>query len=207
MSFIISYLPVLLGRIGPFVFVLSGLISLFSVWLFLRLIPDRPPYLPIVAIFAIVNVMYFANIIPPIPLALKDSGIFHSISRLEPGKYEVITEIEPWYSFLQTRQKVRIITGNDLYAYSAVFAPSRLALSITHEWQYKGSDGWQTTSMFSFPIIGGRDGGYKGYSIITNVKEGFWRVNIKTPTGQLIGRINFEVDIVLAPPNLVIESR
>jgi len=189
-SFVISYLPVVLGKIGPFVFVLSGVISLVLIWLFLRLIPDRPPYVPILGIFLAVNFMYFANIIPPIPLALKDFGIFHSLVRNSSGQYEVLAEQEPWYAFLQTK-KVHIAPGETLYAYSAVFAPTRLSLNIVHQWQYKSDVGWQTVSALEFPIVGGRDGGYRGYSFHRNVTPGEWRVNIKTSDNQIIGRIDF----------------
>ena len=42
-------------------------------------------------------------------------------------------------------------------------------------------------------IAGGRDGGYRGYSL-TTVNSGNWRVNIETERGQLIGRVKFKVE-------------
>ena len=202
-SFCISYLPVVVGSIGRAVFVSSGLVSLFLICLFGKFLASQVPEVwreskvssfgVVTVIYLLINALYFLNIVPPIPLALKDSGIFHGIFRNAEGQYEVMIENEPWYSFLQSRQKVNIFTDDILYAYSAVFSPTGLSLDIVHEWQYKSENDWQTLSTFNFLIIGGRDGGYRGYSFSKNVIPGLWRVNIKTRQGQLIGRVNFEV--------------
>ena len=200
-SYCISYLPVVTGKIGPTILVLSGLASLVLIWFFIKFLKAQVPEVwqesgrsalgSVAGIFLLVNVLYFLNVIPPIPLALKDSDILHSISRNSEGQYEVLVESEPWYAFLQGSQKVHIMPGDTLYAYSAVFAPTRLSLDIIHEWQHDSEGGWQTVSTQRFPIVGGRDGGYRGYSLSRNVSPGRWRVNVKTATGQIIGRLDF----------------
>ena len=32
------------------------------------------------SVVLIVNILYFANLIPPVPLALKDAGIYHQVN-------------------------------------------------------------------------------------------------------------------------------
>jgi hypothetical protein len=44
-----------------------------------------------------------------------------------------------------------------------------------------------------FSIMGGREGGYRGYSVKSTPRAGRWRVNIETPDGLLIGRVPFVV--------------
>jgi hypothetical protein len=90
-----------------------------------------------------------------------------------------------------------------------VFSPTHLDTQIVHEWQYYNpvDEEWQTTDTISFPIIGGRDGGYRGYSSKSTISPGRWRVNVETPHGQTIGRINFQVEEVSSLPELIPEVR
>ena len=50
--------------------------------------------------FLLINFMYFANIIPPIPLALKDAGVYNDISRTPDGAYQVLAEKTDWRDML-----------------------------------------------------------------------------------------------------------
>jgi len=77
-----------------------------------------------------------------------------------------------------------------------VFAPVHFTMKIVHSWQhYNGKrKRWVPVSVVSYPINGGRDGGYRGYTIKTNPGPGEWRVDISTGDGHLLGRIRFSVD-------------
>jgi len=61
-------------------------------------------------------------------------------------------------------------------------------------------------SSVTFPINGGRDGGYRGYTIKHNPEPGDWRVDINTSEGHLIGRITFKVERAAVPPQTVPEA-
>ena len=78
---------------------------------------------------------------------------------------------------------------------SAVFAPAKLTESIFHEWAYfdETRRRWTPTDRLPFTVIGGRDLGYRGYSLKKNIFPGTWRVDVTTSRGQLIGRIIFNV--------------
>lgn len=41
--------------------------------------------------------------------------------------------------------------------------------------------------------MGGREGGYRGYSVKGNLFAGEWRVNVTTERGQSLGRTSFTV--------------
>ncbi len=203
-SFFIFFLPVVFHRIGPYMFLASGLASLCVVALFLSLLYWLTPEIvrrertrvarSIAVIFVIFNILYFSNAIPPLPLALKDAGIYHSVARNSDGGYTLLAEPVPWYeAYLRYNTLFHYGAGESAYAYSAIFAPSGLATVILHEWQRydTGLGQWVTTDTLRFPIIGGRDGGYRGYSIKAGIIAGKWRVNVITQYGQLIGRISF----------------
>jgi hypothetical protein len=151
----------------------------------------------------IFSALYFTNAIPPLPLALKDTGVFHSIDRVGEN-YEATYEPTPWYTTYLGNEVVHRVEGNAVYAYSAVFAPTALTIDIIHEWQRYDEDvqEWKTATIVRFPINGGRDGGYRGYSFKYNPAPGNWRVNVRTEYQQIIGKILFKVEEVPSLPQL-----
>jgi hypothetical protein len=62
---------------------------------------------------------------------------------------------------------------------------------------------WVSVSVVSYPINGGRDGGYRGYTVKRHPQDGDWRVDISTGDGRLLGRVRFKVDPNTAPVNPV----
>lgn len=212
-SFMIFFLPVVFRAIGPAMFVVSGLVSLAILALLMRLLRLAVPDVvkrertrvarSVAVIFIVFNVLYFSNMIPPLPLALKEAGVYHNVTKIGT-EYHLEAEAQSWYVSLFSYNTVfHTATGQTAYAYSAVFAPSGLSTTIFHEWQYYDATagGWVTATTQSFPINGGRDGGYRGYSAKTDLAPGKWRVNVKTQYGQLIGHVTFTVsDIPLTQP-------
>jgi hypothetical protein len=76
-----------------------------------------------------------------------------------------------------------------------VFAPIQLKTNVVHIWRRydETTRMWRTESTVKFPIVGGREGGYRAYSIKSRPASGRWRVDIETAEGLLIGRIPFSV--------------
>ncbi len=187
-SFFIFFLPVVFRTIGPWMFVVSGIVSLCAVTLFMKVLYFVVPEVvrkertrvarTIAVIFVIFNVLYFSNAIPPLPLALKEAGVFHSVQRLSDGAYVLTEEPREWWNILERYSKTFHQAPIDtVVVWSAIFAPTGLATTIFHEWQYydPALGSWQTTNTEQFPILGGRDGGYRGYSIKEDVRPGEWR--------------------------------
>ncbi len=213
-TFAIFYLPVVVGQMGAWIFVFSGLASLLGIGLLIGLLfvidPDkirqirRVLIVSIGTIFIVMNFLYFTNIIPPIPLALKEIEIFHQIKR-QAGGYQVLVESKPWYAWLRRPDQYHFTADSAVYAFSSVFAPTNLETPIIHEWQHwiEATKEWTTVSRIAFTIAGGRDQGYRGYSVKQNILPGRWRVNVKTPRGQLIGRKTFEVEVTAVAPDLL----
>ena len=205
------YLPVVLGSIGPMIFLLSIAVSLLMIGVFVfalgyiipkRLAESRPflirAFLAIAAGFII---LYALNVIPPLPLALKDEGVLHSLTRVG-DTYQATYEQDPWYDWLPTYAPVfHEAPGDTVYIYTALFVPTKIRLTLKHEWQRydTGSKRWMTTDIVSFPVAGGRDGGYRGYSKKSGLVPGAWRVNVITDYGAIISRIDFSVEAVDTP--------
>ena len=215
-SFSIFYIPILLGTLGAKIFLLSGFISLILIALFIFLISRLMPQLvsrgrniligSIGGIYIIINIFYFTNIIPPIPLSLKDAGVYHSVERAN-GDYIVKYEQRKWYEFYKKYKNEFNRAGSEpVYFYSAVFSPTDLNTTIYHSWQYFDEDKgeWIESFKIGYAIVGGRDGGYRGYSIKENIFSGRWQVDVMTEREQLLGRYKFTVVDVQTPP--VLES-
>ncbi len=215
-SFTIFLVPLLLKNIGAEIFVLSGVVSLLLLWLFLealrrfareKFLESRTNiWLFVTLIFVGINGLYFSNLIPPIPLSLKEAGIYHSINRSAKGNYVVSKEVRGVEKYFTFREPIHWQRGEPLYAYTAIFSPGSINTDIAHEWQYKDEGGeWITATRIPLYLSGGRLGGFRTYSNKFNFTPGDWRVDVKTLRGQLIGRINFEIIVVDQEPELVSE--
>jgi hypothetical protein len=209
-TYLVLITPTVLGTIGTSTFILAGLLSLFVIILMLqavmRLFPDvyrrsvRALFLSIGGVYLGFHLLYFSNAIPPVPLALKDIGIYHSVVR-DDGLYKVIYEAPHQYAFWRTTSPVFHYTPNEAtYCFSSVFAPTRLRTKIYHSWQRNTEPGgWVRESRIPFSIDGGRNEGYRGYTIKPNIRAGEWRCVVETETGQVIGETHFSAVEVAEP--------
>jgi len=217
LAYFVLVVPMVLGRMGDTVFVLSGAISLVVASCFLLvlyLVSKKAAsfvlpktFFSIVVIFIIFNALYFSNIIPPVPLSLRGIGVYHFVEKTTEGDYKAIYEKPLWYEFFRDTNKIfNKFEGEDAYCFSSVFAPVRMSTGINHRWEYynEALGNWRTTTLVSFPIVGGRDSGYRGYSQKSNPPLGRWRCSVETARGALIGRTTFNVVIggVVAPGGL-----
>ena len=205
-SFLIFFFPVILGRMDDAIFLLSGIASLiitgFFVYVLSWFTPQRVKkgafmlIASVFGIFALINSLYFTNLIPPIPLSLKDLGVYRSLTKFPDGSYLLSGEKQSWVDSLFGRADLHLVMGEPLYAFNAIFAPTSLSANIVHVWQYYDEDnGWTTSSRVNLSIVGGRDNGFRTYSTKTNLFPGKWRVSVETLRGQLIGRLTFNLEL------------
>ena len=205
--FSIYFLPVLIKQMGFLVFLGSGAVSLALIGIFIfiisRLAPGRYTeskkflFLTVSLLYIFMNVFYFTNIIPPIPLSLKTGDVFHFVEKQGSGDYLVVGEEDTWREKWNLGQTLHLLPGEPAYFFSSVFAPTDLGIRLIHHWQYfnESKGRWESVNKISFPIKGGRDEGYRGFSKKNSVFAGEWRVDIETDRGQVIGRVRFDIEI------------
>lgn len=214
LSFLIFFLPVISGRIGIEMFfgsqVVAVLVMVLFVKLFASVIPEmyrssrRKLLRSIFSILLLFNLLYFVNVIPPLPLALKEATVAHSVERVS-GNYELTVEPLKWYErYLRYNTVFHRTNSEPVYVFTSVFAPTRLSTTVTHEWEYYDHvrESWDLVSRVSYPIQGGRDGGYRGYTREDALVPGDWRVNVRAADGRLIGRVGFTIEQVPEPAPL-----
>ena len=204
-SFFILIAPVVVHAIGDWVFIVSGIISFGIISIFIHfpfvIVPKRAKQSKkalswsVFGIFFIINTLYFTNIMPPAPLALKESGVYSFVEKNTDGTYTLRGPQKTWRDFFQP-QLFKTSYGESVYVFSSIFSPAKLNTNILHVWQYydENSKKWVDKSKINLGIVGGRDGGYRTYSIKENVFPGLWRVDIETERGQLIGREEFRIE-------------
>lgn len=206
-SFAIFFLPVVLKTMGAHIFLLSGAVSLVFMYIFARALFKVVPRRyqdnrinlrnAVLSIFVFINILYFTNLIPPIPLSMKSAGVYHLVERVG-GEYFVLEEKRSWYENLPFwPEKVHWQPGSSLFVFSSIFAPTDLNTRVVHDWQYYNevSQRWVSATRVTYGISGGREGGYRGFSQKNNLFPGQWRVDVKTERGQIIGRVSFALEV------------
>lgn len=226
-AFAIYFMPMILHKISTRVFAISGAVSVVAIIFILLILAASSHNLfagrsgwavfgSIAGILVLVNGLYFVNLIPPLPLSLKEADVYHSLVVNGPGDYTVTSEhqkttgiasIDFLARFFALRQTVHIKPGDPLWAYTAVFSPTALNTKIVHEWQhYNRVNGqWVTRAVVPLSVVGGRGGGYRTFSEVTGITAGRWRVDVETLGGQVIGRLNFNVVVQSKEPPLQTE--
>jgi hypothetical protein len=148
-----------------------------------------------VGIYVAFVALYFLNVIPPIPLSIRDAGAYHDVK--VSGQYVLQGEPENFFQKLWPGQTLHLEQDGDgrIYAYTAIFSPTNLSAVIVHHWQrYDDATGrWVDVGRSSYSTRGGREAGYRGYSYRTILDVGRWRVIVETERGQELGRLNFTV--------------
>ncbi|MFY0683140.1 MAG: DUF2914 domain-containing protein [Balneola sp.] len=204
-TFFTFFIPVIINTMNTFIFVVSGGISLSTTLFLVTFIYGKSPSTRrelnkmklinlILVIYATINIFYFFNLIPPVPLAMEEGIVAHNIDK-QNGVYEVTFQDGGLLSKFDNQ--INYIEGDSLFIFTSIFAPADLKKEVNHHWQWKNpnTEEWETSDKIDFEITGGRDGGYRGYTYKTNLLEGKWKVDVTTNNDLILGRINFTVII------------
>ena len=145
---------------------------------------------------------YIFQIIPPVPLSINYMGIFHEIKK-DAGQYQLL-HYKPVWRFWETGdQQFLAREGDKIVSYVEIFAPNKFKDEIRFTWYLKTKNGWSKQDSIPFTIVGGRDQGFRGYSIKQNYQPGNYRIVVETTDAREIGRIGLTVtkDLDILPRN------
>lgn len=179
--------------------ILSLGVSLLLIWLLIRIAPvfkkQRWSMIAsVMLVFGVLTMLYSLNAIPPIPLSLREAGIYHDVRRIGSA-YQLIGEPESFWQTLVQGQTLHLDSTGRVYAYTVIYSPADLNTVIYHAWERynEATRTWEATDRLSFPITGGRADGYHGYSFKTIHQPGKWRVTVMTARGQALGRMRVRI--------------
>jgi hypothetical protein len=217
-AYTIFSLPLAVHKISATVFLESGAISVVAFTVFLTALgylgwKRLKESLLLIAVgtiglIVLVNISYFTGILPPLPLTLTDVGEYQTITHDSSGYILTGEAKKPWWDVMHPKT-VHLVPGAPLSVYSSVFAPVAFSSTIVHRWELYDTSKhtWVPKAQIAFLIGGGRSRGYRGYSTLSNVVPGQYRVSVETLTGQVIGRDTFTVVFVRDIPPLITETR
>lgn len=208
-SFFSMMFPVLLGFVGLTPFLLAVLMTLFFLWGAYRLLRKqiqddhlllKELFAPTGSVLALFVAFYLLGWIPPVPLSIQNMGVYHNIEKKD-GQY-ILSHENPWYKFWNSGdQDFKAEPGDKIYFFAQIFSPGRFHDSVYLHWYYKDAKrGWQSADRIPMAITGGRKGGFRGFAIKQNYKNGEWRVSVETTDRREIGRLYFEVTSTAANP-------
>ncbi len=205
-SFFIFFIPVITNVMNLFTYIAGGIAGLSLPLALIYLLDRRQTFdsesakrkhfALVLLLYVIFNIFYFLNIIPPVPLSLKEIGIYHHAEKID-NRYILRYEKPPWYAFYRKSDKpFYYATGDSVFCYTAVFAPTDLSKTILHEWAYysPGQEQWLTTDRMIYQLTGGREGGYRGFTFKKNIQPGEWEVRVLTEDDLILGSISFCVE-------------
>ncbi|MBI5596979.1 MAG: DUF2914 domain-containing protein [Elusimicrobia bacterium] len=195
--------PVLVGSIGTWPFLgsmagASAAVGLFG-WRLTAALPARPDavrrslLIPYASVMALFIGLYFAKVIPPVPLSLVEIGIYHDVRR--EGKDFVLSSTRPRWKFWQRGDQLFLARpGDRIHCFVSVFSPTRFAEKLTVRWLVRDpARGWAESDAIPLEIAGGRDEGWRGNTAKARYTPGDWRVLIETSDGRELGRIALKV--------------
>jgi Protein of unknown function (DUF2914) len=184
----------LFRSISVFWFYLGTLMAVLLVLVLRRISRhDTASVKPSIGMAAMLLLLHLFNLIPPVPLVKKQMLIAHNLRR-EGRTYVARIESPGWRFWRASSVVFHRSRGEPVYCFTSVFVPNGIRTTIRHRWEHRDDDrGWVTMDVRSFSISGGREGGYRGYTLKQNAIPGQWRVTTESESGATIGFLEFEV--------------
>ena len=203
LSFCATAVPILVGRIGVTVFLLSlavGCMPMIGLaWWIRKHAPERAAAVSaqILVPFGLVLVAFLAaylfRVIPPVPLSLPYIGVYHGVER-SGDQYRLSHERPAWRIWHNGDQDFRAQAGDRVFVFFRVFSPTRFADEVRVHWFLREARGWTAQDSIPIKITGGRAEGFRGYGVKSNYQPGEWKVQVETIDGREIGRIYFTLE-------------
>jgi len=207
-SYLVLIVPVWLGAVGELVFVVSSVLALVIVMLVIQILLRIAPHFvqlsmrrlvfTVGALFAALQVGYFSNILPPIPLSLTELSVVYEAERTINGGYRLVYVDESWMGRLAFWQPTVYRPGNaSLSCFARIYAPARIKnTTIVHRWQVwdEGASNWRDHFVLPYDISGAARNGFRGFSMVSNLQAGRWRCVVENQRGQVLGKRTFIVD-------------
>ncbi|MBS1962547.1 MAG: DUF2914 domain-containing protein [Bdellovibrionales bacterium] len=208
-SFWLYVVPMILGFVGLAAFAITILVANGFVWATYAFIERgirKHPESAVVrkeiqkkvlgtgyGVLGVFVVFYLLQIIPPVPLSLNYIGVFRSVKK-EAGDYVLTYTRSKWLFWQHGDQSFYARPGDQIVTFARVFAPNGFRDQLQVRWLLKGRDGWQKVDLIPITVSGGREHGFRGYTVKSNYQPGDYRVQIETSDGREIGRISLTVE-------------
>jgi hypothetical protein len=201
-SYFAYLIPVLIGDLRPWMFYLavtaaSGLLFI-QIYYLLRWGKSyshvaRHAAVPAFAVQALFVLLYTLRVAPPVPLAIKQIGIYHDVKRVQGG-WELSQQAKTW-KFWQRPDAVFLERpGDKLFCFARIFAPRHFHDGISIVWFHRDPRrGWTQAHRLALTVSASSAVGFATDAYLTEPMPGDWRVEIESQDGRTIGLLRFSV--------------
>jgi hypothetical protein len=205
LSFLTYFVPILLGRIGGGVFLVSLGAAAAIVWVVANWLAPRGVsgmaararlFAPAAVVFGFIGALYVLRLIPPVPLSVQFHGIYHDVRRDAAGFTLVYEEPRSWAVWRRDSRPFERREGDRLHYFARVFAPTGFRHRVVIRWEmFDAARGvWVTTDHVPLNVVGGRAQGFRGSAVKSNFGPGRWRVTAETEDGRALATLTFRVE-------------
>ncbi len=202
-SFSVCVVPIAMGFLGDLPFLLAVAFSLATggfLALRLRRLAGESrrkvvlhAVLPLALVHALFIALYFVRVIPPVPLSVSFIGIYHGLTKAD-GKFFLTYTDTSWKLLGNGDVNFRARPDDKIFCFARIFSPTNFKDQLVVRWLLKDPKrGWETQDAIPLPITGGREQGYRGYTVKNHYSPGTWRCQVETSDGREIGRLTFKI--------------
>lgn len=194
--------PVLFGHIRPWMFYLAVGTAVIPLVVHLLLLlrwthsynhVARHMAVPAFGVQLLFVLVYSLRIAPPVPLAIKQIGIYHDVKHEADG-WRLTHQPKTWKFWQKGDQEFLERAGDKVWCFARIFAPRHFRDSISAVWFHDDPEkGW--TRVYSKPlsISASSEVGFATDAYLSHPAEGKWRVEIQSQDGRTMGLLHFKV--------------
>lgn len=155
----------------------------------LQYIRNMRQIVPAFGVIVFLVVLYQCQIIPPVPLVLRESYICKDFSK-DKGIYQGVVEKQTFWRRLGFgNDVVHFKDGGKIYSMNAIFAPTNIRVQLEQRWWLhdKKNGNWKKVAVVPLYMVGGRKKGWRTYSYIQNTARiGEWKVETALKDGAVL---------------------
>lgn len=201
-SYLAYLYPVLLGRIRPWMFYAAVGTALVPLGLHVLLLlrwgrafdhVARHAAIPAFGVQALFLLLYALRIAPPVPLAVKEMGIYHDVRRVAGGRV-LLHQPRSWKFWQKGDQDFLERKGDRVFCFARIFAPARFRDRVELVW-YRDDPkrGWIEHYRFPLTISASSERGFAAEGYLTHPPPGRYRAELQSDDGRTMGLLHFRV--------------
>jgi hypothetical protein len=200
-SYFAYLFPVLMGRIRPWMFYLAVVTATVPLAAHVLLLLSwgqghglvARHAIPGFGVQALFVLLYALRLAPPVPLAIKQIGIYHDVQR-EPGGWRLFHQQASWKFWQNGDQDFLARRGDKLFCFARIFAPRHFHDGVSIVWfHHEPRQGFRLVHRLPLSVSASSAVGFGTDAYLTTPAPGDWRVEIQSQDGRTIGQLGFHV--------------